>query len=120
MADYPPNGLPASIKALPEWIQKGCGDKEYYCEEKNATFLAGNMPEKCPDLSNHNNFFAETMRKNPGLYEKLRVSDFLIISNQLELTLKWTHLNDLKKALIKEFIKELERINFNKRIFSSF
>merc|ERR1712176_424150 len=72
MADYPPNGLPASIKALPEWIQKGCGDKEYYCEEKNATFLAGNMPEKCPDLSNHNNFFAETMRKNPGLYEKLR------------------------------------------------
>ena len=120
MADYPPNGLPASIKALPEWIQKGCGDKEYYCEEKNATFLAGNMPEKCPDLSNHNNFFAETMRKNPGLYEKLRVSDFLIISNQLELTLKWTHLNDLKKALIKEFIKELERINFIKRIFSSF
>merc|ERR1712176_1057935 len=72
MADYPPNGLPASIKALPEWIQKGCGDKEYYCEEKNATFLAGNMPEKCPDLSKHNNFFAETMREHPGLYEKLK------------------------------------------------
>jgi len=72
MADYPPNGLPKSIQALPEWIQKGCGDKEYYCEEKGATFLAGNMPAKCPDLSQHNNFFAETMRKNPGLYEKLR------------------------------------------------
>merc|ERR1712176_264387 len=75
MADYPPNGLPASIKALPEWIQKGCGDKEYYCEEKNATFLAGNMPEKCPDLSNHNNFFAETWGENPGLYDKLKTKN---------------------------------------------
>ena len=73
MADYPPNGLAASIKKLPEWIQLGCGDKEYFCKEKNATFLAGSMPDKQPDLSKHNNFFAETMREHPGLYEKLKV-----------------------------------------------
>merc|ERR1711970_182763 len=72
MADYPPNGLPASIKALPEWIQLGCGDAEYCCKEKGATFLAGDMPEKCPDLSKHNNFFAECMREHPGMYERLR------------------------------------------------
>ena len=74
MADYPPNGLPASIKALPEWIQLGCGDKEYYCKEKGATFLAGSMPDKCPDLSKHSSFFADVMRENPGMYEKLKVS----------------------------------------------
>jgi len=34
MADYPPNGLSASVKELPEWIQLGCGNEEYYCEEK--------------------------------------------------------------------------------------
>merc|ERR1712050_224489 len=66
MADYPPNGLPASIKALPEWIQLGCGDKEYHCKEKGATFLAGSMPDKCPDLSKHSSFFADVMRENPG------------------------------------------------------
>merc|ERR1712003_398825 len=75
MADYPPNGLPKSIQALPEWIQKGCGDKEYYCEEKNATFLGGNMPDKLPDLSNHSSFFAEVMRENPGLYDKLKTKN---------------------------------------------
>merc|ERR1711990_1028948 len=52
MADYPPNGLPASIKALPEWIQLGCGDKEYHCK--------------------HSSFFADVMRENPGMYEKLK------------------------------------------------
>merc|ERR1711887_476036 len=72
MADYPPNGLPASIKALPEWIQLGCGDAEYNCKEEGATFLAGDMPEKCPDLSKHSSFFAEVMKANPGLYEKLK------------------------------------------------
>merc|ERR1712233_127758 len=72
MADYPPNGLPASIKALPEWIQLGCGDKEYHCKEKGATFLAGSMPDKCPDLSKHSSFFADVMRENPGMYEKLK------------------------------------------------
>jgi len=72
MSDYPPTGLPASIKALPEWIQLGCGDAEYNCPEKEATFIAGNMPAKLPDLSNHTSFFADTMRAQPELYEKLK------------------------------------------------
>ena len=72
MSDYPPNGLAASIKDLPEWIQLGCGDAEYNCPEKNATFLAGAMPDKLPDLSNHSSFFAEVIKANPGLYEKLK------------------------------------------------
>lgn len=36
-----------------KWIQLGCGDKEYCCEEKGATFLAANLPDKLPDLSEH-------------------------------------------------------------------
>merc|ERR1711893_151866 len=72
MSDYPPTGLAESVRALPEWIQLGCGDAEYVCAEKNATFLGGNMPEKCPDLSNHTSFFADTMRSQPELYEKLK------------------------------------------------
>merc|ERR1712088_310345 len=72
MADYPPNGLPKSIQALPEWIQKGCGDKEYYCEEKGATFLPSAMPDELPNLDEHNNFFGEAMRANPELYAQLK------------------------------------------------
>jgi hypothetical protein len=30
--NYPPLGLADSIRKLPEWIQAGCGDAEYYCE----------------------------------------------------------------------------------------
>jgi len=72
MSDYPPNGLAESIKSLPEWIQLGCGDAEYVCAEKGASFVAGNMPATCPDLSKHSSFFAEVMKANPGLYEKLK------------------------------------------------
>jgi len=72
MADYPPAGLSESVKKLPEWIQLGCGDKEYLCEEKGATFLAASLPDKLPDLSEHNNIFAEAMRANPGMYEELK------------------------------------------------
>ncbi|CAG5089701.1 Oidioi.mRNA.OKI2018_I69.PAR.g12314.t1.cds [Oikopleura dioica] len=72
MADYPPTALSEGVKKLPEWIQAGCGDKEYYCEEKGATFLAENLPDKLPDLSEHNNIFAEAMRANPGMYDELK------------------------------------------------
>jgi len=72
MADYPPTGLSESVRALPEWIQLGCGDDEYVCKEKNATFVAANMPANLPDISKHSSYFAEVMRANPGLYEKLR------------------------------------------------
>jgi len=71
-ADYPPAGLPESIKNLPEWIQLGCGDAEYVCAEKGATFTAGNLPDELPDLTNHNNYFAEIMKENPELYAKLK------------------------------------------------
>jgi len=75
MSDYPPTGLAESVRALPEWIQLGCGDAEYVCAEKNATFLGGNMPDKMPDLSNHSSFFAEVMKENPGLYDKLKTKN---------------------------------------------
>ena len=56
---YPPTGLSASVQKLPEWIQKGCGNEEYDCAEKGATFLGGNMPDELPDLSKHSSFLAE-------------------------------------------------------------
>ena len=68
---YPPSGLSASVQKLPEWIQKGCGDKEYICEEKGATFSADSPPADCPDLSKHNSFFSESM--NADIWNKLKV-----------------------------------------------
>lgn len=70
--NYPPNGLPENIQKLPEWIQLGCGNEEYVCEEKGAVFTAGNLPDTLPDLTNHTNFFSETMRAHPELYAKLK------------------------------------------------
>jgi creatine kinase len=70
-ADYPPSGLSASVRALPEWIQLGCGDSAYNCPEKNATFAVDGVPPKeMPDLSKHSNFMAETL--TPEMYAKLR------------------------------------------------
>merc|ERR1711887_273954 len=37
-----------------------------------ASFLGGNMPDKLPDLSKHSSFFADVMKANPGLYDKLK------------------------------------------------
>ena len=67
---YPPSGLSASVQKLPEWIQKGCGDSEYICEEKGATFSADSPPADCPDLSKHNSFFSESM--NADIWNKLK------------------------------------------------
>merc|ERR1711957_834121 len=36
------------------------------------TFLGGDMPEKCPDLSEHANFMTDALKANPGLYEQLK------------------------------------------------
>ena len=69
---YPPNDISESLKSLPDWIKRGCGNDEYYCEEKGATFLGGNMPEVLPDLTNHNSFFSEVMKANPALYGQLK------------------------------------------------
>ena len=48
---YPPCGLSAGVKKLPQWIQLGCGNSEYVCAEKGATFTAENQPAQLPDLS---------------------------------------------------------------------
>lgn len=72
MADYPPEGLAASVKALPEWIQLGCGDKEYICPERGATFPGDECPAELPDLAEHNNVMTDTMKKNPDLYKNLK------------------------------------------------
>ena len=58
---YPPSGLAASVLKHPEWVQKGCGDKEFICEEKGATFSADSPPAECPDLSKHNSLLSKSM-----------------------------------------------------------
>merc|ERR1712072_1070172 len=70
--NYPPLGLAPNIQSLPEWIKLGCGDKEYCCPEKGATFPGDQAPDAMPDLSNHNNIMAECLRANPGIYDRLK------------------------------------------------
>merc|ERR1711970_1257810 len=82
--NYPPHGLSKSVQQLPQWIQKGCGNNEYICAEKGATFSGDNPPANLPDLSNHNSFFADTMRKNPELWEKYK-------GKQTPLGVKFSH-----------------------------
>jgi len=69
---YPPSGLSPGVQKLPEWIQLGCGSTEYICAAKGATFSADNQPDQLPDLSQHNSFFADTMRANPKLWDQLK------------------------------------------------
>jgi len=71
-ANYPPTGLADTIKDLPEWIKLGCGDAEYNCEEKGATFPGDKCPEEMPDLAAHNNIMAEVLREKPELWAKLK------------------------------------------------
>ena len=59
--DYPPAALSDSVRKLPEWIQAGCGDNEYYCEEKGATFCSVAPPAEL-DLSKHNSFFSDVIK----------------------------------------------------------
>merc|ERR1719353_847597 len=71
--NYPPQGLSDGVQKLPKWIQLGCGDKPYYCTEKDATFGCDHdCPDKMPDLSKHSNFMAEFFVKNPEIYHKLK------------------------------------------------
>ena len=53
-----------------DWIQSGCENDEYYCLEKNASFIGSYMPDTMPDLSQHSSFFADAM--NMDLYAKLK------------------------------------------------
>jgi creatine kinase len=70
--DYPPYGLSENIKKLEEWIQVGCGDKPYFCEEKKATFPGKTTPAALPDITEHNNCMTDFFKKNPGVYDKLK------------------------------------------------
>jgi len=60
------------IRKAPEWIQLGCGDKEYICPEKGATFPGDVTPAIMPDLSKHTNHMAEVLRSNPKIYDDLK------------------------------------------------
>lgn len=69
---YPPEGLAETVQNLPEWIKLGCGNAEYICEEKNATFPGDKCPDALPDLSKHNNLCANALREHPEIYEKYK------------------------------------------------
>jgi creatine kinase len=69
---YPPNGLSDSVQELPDWIKLGCGNDDYCCEEKGATFPADKCPEQLPDLSGHNNFATDVLKADPTLYERIK------------------------------------------------
>jgi creatine kinase len=70
--DYPPTGLHSGVKKLPQWIQLGCGDVEYICAEKGATFSSTNLPDELPDLSEHQSFCTDVIKQNPGVYAKYK------------------------------------------------
>jgi len=72
MSSYPPEGLCDTLKDLPDWIKKGCGNDEYICEEKGAMFPGDKCPDTLPDLSKHGNLCAVALRENPELYEKYK------------------------------------------------
>jgi creatine kinase len=62
-----------AMKKMPDWIRVGCGDASYYCEEKRATYGGpeGVTPAECPDLSEHNNFMTDVLKRDPTIYAKL-------------------------------------------------
>ena len=72
--DYPPNGLSSTVLGLPDWIKAGLSGDEYICAEKGATFSRDNMPDTCPDLTNHSSYLADVLRANPELYDQLKKS----------------------------------------------
>jgi creatine kinase len=42
------------------------------CEEKGATFVPDPTPDAMPDLSKHSNCLADVLKRDPGLYDKLK------------------------------------------------
>jgi len=70
--DYPPEGLQANVLTLPHFIRLGCGSAEYICAEKGATFTAQVMPDKLPNLDNHNNLMTDALKANPDLWDELK------------------------------------------------
>merc|ERR1712166_1038331 len=70
---YPPHDLSPNVKTLPGWIQAGCGNDEYICAEKGATFSCKEpLPMKLPDLSGHANMCTDALKSDLGVYDRLR------------------------------------------------
>jgi len=69
---YPPNGLSANVRTLPGWIQAGCGNDEYICKEKGATYSCKEPLQDLPDLKDHNNLCADVFKADMGIYDRLR------------------------------------------------
>merc|ERR1711939_625265 len=69
---YPPRGLSATLADVPEWIRLGCGNEEYICAEKGATFPGDRCPASLPDLGKHGNLCAQALRNNPDWYAKYK------------------------------------------------
>merc|ERR1711990_10631 len=86
-SDYPPNGLADSVKKLPEWIQKGCCNDEYVCEEKGVTFLGGNMPAECPDLRSKR----AVVTTNTSVKKKVSLSSGVICQPSAQIFLSTIH-----------------------------
>jgi hypothetical protein len=63
-----------AMKKMPAWIQSGCGDDPYYCEEKKATFgvdpatKKAMVPAELPDISAHASFLTDVLKAQPELY----------------------------------------------------
>lgn len=69
---YPPEGLAPTLAELPDWIKLGCGNAEYICAEKGATFPGDKCPDELPDLANHGNLCAIALRDHPEIYKKYK------------------------------------------------
>merc|ERR1712212_800840 len=46
-----------------------------FARKRKPLSLVVTCPDKMPDLSNHSSFFADVMKANPGLYDKLKTKN---------------------------------------------
>merc|ERR1712195_390945 len=69
---YPPHGLSTNVRTLPGWIQAGCGNDEYICPEKGATYSCKMPLQDLPDLTNHANLCSDALKADLGIYDRLR------------------------------------------------
>jgi len=64
------------VKECPEWIKLGCGDNQYNCAEKGATFT--DAAQELPDIAKHNNICAKYFQEHPekfAEYKDLKTSN---------------------------------------------
>jgi len=77
--DYPPGGLSDGLKKAEEWIQAGCGDREYVYEglrkdggKVTALFPPVKAPDQLPSLDGYTNYLSIALRKNPEIYDHIK------------------------------------------------